>query len=61
MMQTEMELDLMLVHAQESKQSLNCLKLVKLLLGEDPHLQTEDTTYTLPPAGDDLFKNVIIS
>ncbi len=56
-----MELDLTLDHAQESKQSLNCLKLVKLLLGEDPHLQTEDTTYTLPPAGDDLFKNVIIS
>lgn len=31
-------------------------KLVKMSYGEVPQVQQEDTVYTQPPVGDDLFK-----
>jgi hypothetical protein len=55
MVPMEKELNSPLEPAQELKLPLNYQESDKLLLGEANHQAMEDTTFTVPHAGDDLF------
>lgn len=52
----EDQIHLQLEDAQEYKQQIIFLKLVKIFSGEVPQAQQEDTVYIQPLACDDLFK-----